>query len=275
MPGGIEINNAMLSLVESTVQRNSVVGETGGILFTTGTFSAVDTVIRDNHGSQGIVAGGMICNGGTATFERVAFIGNSGLHGGALLLEGSGCDATLTNVTLSGNSSNSDGALDNHRGTVTLANVTVTENSNFGLVGAMSVRNTIVAGNGNPGSAQCSGSFTSLGHNVDEREFCGFDQATDLEMIDPELLLGPLDETGSSPVHPLLPGSEAIDAIPVEDCLDSEDLPLLTDQLGVERPQGPSCDIGAVEFVPEPAAIALQVAALVSVGWLARRRRRG
>lgn len=131
------------------------------------------------------------------------------------------------------------GTLDNRGGTVTLTNVTVTESSNFGLVGAMTVRNTIVAGNGNPGFVQCSGSFTSLGHNVDEGETCGFDQATDLEMIDPDkLLLGPLDEAGVSPVHPLLAGSLAIDAIPVEECLDSEDMPLLTDQRGVDRPQG-------------------------------------
>jgi hypothetical protein len=267
----------MLALVESTVQRNSAVGVTGGITFG-GTFSAVDTVIRDNTGSGGIVAGGMICNGGTATFERVAFIGNQGLDGAGLLVM-AGCEATLTNVTLSGNTllDNSGGSLDNNRGgTVTLANVTVTESSNFGLRGAMTVRNTIVAGNGNPGSVQCSGSFTSLGHNVDEGEFCGFDQETDIEMLKPEeleVLLGPLDETGGSPVHPLLAGSLAIDAIPVEECLDSEDMPLLTDQRGVDRPQGSACDIGAVEFVPEPVAMALQLAALVSLGWVAHRRR--
>jgi hypothetical protein len=276
MPGGIEINNAMLGLVESTVQRNSVVGETGGILFTGGTFSAVDTVIRDNHGSQGIVAGGMICNGGTATFERVAFIDNSGNSGGALFVSGESCNATLTNVTLSGNSANSSsGALHNTFGTVTLVNVTVTNNSAPGLGGPMTVRNTIVAGNGL--GSQCSfASPTSLGHNIDQGESCGFDQPTDLTMIDPDDLLGllgPLDEEGGSPVHPLLAGSLAIDAIPVNDCVDSDLMPLLTDQLGVDRPQGSACDIGAVEFVPEPVAMALQLAALFCIGLVALSRR--
>ena len=235
-PAGIEIEGAMLGLVESTVQRNSVVGETGGILFTGGTFSAVDTVIRDNTGSQGIVAGGMICNSGTATFERVAFIDNSGNSGGALFVSGNLCNATLTNVTLSGNSANgTNGALHNAGGTVTLVNVTVTDNSAPGLGGAMTVRNTIVAGNGGFNSQQCSfASPTSLGHNVDEGNSCLFDQLTDLTGTDP--LLGGLDEAGGSPVHPLLARSPAIDAIPVADCLDAGDMPLLTDQLGVERP---------------------------------------
>jgi hypothetical protein len=174
-PGGIKVNGATLSLVESTVQGNTADFATGGILFTGNTLSAVDTVIRDNTGAGGIVGGGMICNLGTATFERVAFVGNSGPHGGALLLEGTACDATLTNVTLSGNSSSSDGALDHHRGTVTLVHLTVSENLPRGLSGAMTVANTIVHGNG---GIQCSGSFTSLGHNVDEDDSCGFDQAT-------------------------------------------------------------------------------------------------
>jgi hypothetical protein len=272
IPAGIEINNAMLGLVESTVQRNSVVGETGGILFTGGTFSAVDTVIRDNMGSQGIVAGGMICNAGTATFERVAFIDNSGNSGGALFVSGEFCNATLTNVTLSGNSNlgTGSGALHNAGGTVTLVNVTVTDNSAPGLGGAMTVRNTIVAGNGL--GSQCSfAAPTSLGHNIDQGATCLFDQPTDLNNTDPEL--DPLDEAGGSPVHPPDPTSPAIDAIPVEECLDSEDMPLLTDQRGLERPQGSACDIGAVEFVPEPAVFALQLTALICTGLVALRRR--
>jgi hypothetical protein len=52
-PGGIKVESAVLSLVESTVQRNSSGFDTGGIIFTGGTFSAVDTVIRDNVGGQG------------------------------------------------------------------------------------------------------------------------------------------------------------------------------------------------------------------------------
>jgi hypothetical protein len=137
----------------------------------------------------------------------------------------------------------------------------------------MTVRNTIVAGNGNPGSRQCNfAAPTSLGHNIDQGDSCGFDQPTDQENTDAEL--GPLDEEGGSPAHPLLVGSPAIDAIPLDDCLDSEDMPLLTDQRGVDRPQGSACDIGAVELVPEPAAVALQLTALICTGFVVCIRRR-
>jgi hypothetical protein len=52
----------------------------------------------------------------------------------------------------------------------------------------------------------------------------------------------------------LLPGSPAINAIPVADCTWDDDadpatpeVPLTTDQRGVRRPQGAGCDIGAFE----------------------------
>ena len=138
----------------------------------------------------------------------------------------------------------------------------------------MTVLNTIVAGNGGFDFRQCSfGLPTSLGHNVDEGTSCGFDQPTDLTEPDLISLLGELDEVGGSPVHPLPTGSPAIDAIPVEDCLDSEDMPLLTDQRSVEPPQGPACDIGAVEFAPEPNGTVLAVAALAALAALALRRK--
>jgi CSLREA domain-containing protein len=278
-PGGIKSESATLSLIESTVQRNTGANATGGILFTGGTFSAVDSVIRDNTGGMGIASGGMICNFGTATFERTAMIGNQGLSGAALLVM-SGCDATLTNVTLSGNvavSSQSAGALDNFGGTVTLVNVTVTENAAFGVTGAMTVSNSIIAGNGNFDHQQCitGGALVSLGHNIDTGTSCTFDGETDFENTDPDL--GELDESGSSPVHSLLADSRAIDAIPLDDCVDSDDSPLVADQLGVARPQGSACDIGAVEFAPEPTAAIGHAAGLGAIGVLlchGRRERR-
>jgi CSLREA domain-containing protein len=269
-PGGIKVEGATLSLIESTVQSNTADFATGGILFTGDTLSAVDTVIRDNFGVGGIVSGGMICNFGTARFERVAFIGNQGLAGAGLLVM-AGCDVTLTNVTLSGNTllDRTGGTVENVGGVVTLANVTVTESSGFGLTGAMTLRNTIVAGNGNFDFQQCDTSSvrTSLGHNIDEGTSCGFDQETDLSDTDPRL--GPLDEEGDSPAHSPVAPSLAIDGISLEDCLDSGGMALLTDQRGVERPQGSACDIGAVEVVPEPATVALQLTALVSLTALA------
>ena len=56
--------------------------------------------------------------------------------------------------------------------------------------------------------------------------------------IDPQLR----NNGGFTTTHALLPGSPAIDQIPLEAC-DST-----TDQRGVKRPQGSQCDIGAYEY---------------------------
>ncbi|MBI3300714.1 MAG: hypothetical protein HYZ72_01340 [Deltaproteobacteria bacterium] len=48
----------------------------------------------------------------------------------------------------------------------------------------------------------------------------------------------------------LLPGSLAIDAIPLAACTDLAGHPVAIDQRGVVRPQGPLCDIGAFEAPP-------------------------
>jgi hypothetical protein len=56
--------------------------------------------------------------------------------------------------------------------------------------------------------------------------------------------LGPLANNGGSTLtHLPLPGSKAIDTGDNSACPP-------TDQRGVTRPQGPRCDIGAVEYVP-------------------------
>ena len=95
------------------------------------------------------------------------------------------------------------------------------------------------------GGSTCGFSLESLGYNLTDDTSCGFTEPTDLVVAD--AMLGPLqDNGGSTETHDLLFGSPAIDAGSVN-CP-----PPATDQRGVARPQGAGCDIGAVEYLPEP-----------------------
>ena len=81
-----------------------------------------------------------------------------------------------------------------------------------------------------------------MGHNLASDASCAFGGTGDLNSTN--LLLDPLANNGGSTMtHALLPGSPAIDAVPLASCTVS------TDQRGESRPQGAACDIGAFELV--------------------------
>ncbi len=89
----------------------------------------------------------------------------------------------------------------------------------------------------------CAGSgFVSQGYNLAQNDpDCALTEPTDRPNVDP--MLGTIVDNGG-PTPTMLPGdgSEAIDG---GTCVAG----LSTDQRGVARPQGPACDIGAVESV--------------------------
>jgi hypothetical protein len=105
--------------------------------------------------------------------------------------------------------------------------------------------NSIVADNF---SSDCEGTITSLGNNLDTDGTCNLlTSAGDHPATDP--ILGPLaDNGGTTETHSLLPGSPAIDAVARADCIGPDGNPLIADQRGVTRPQGPACGIGAFEI---------------------------
>jgi len=88
---------------------------------------------------------------------------------------------------------------------------------------------------------------TSGGHNIESPgNTCGLGGIGDNINIPAALLdLGPLQPNGGpTQTHVPGPGSPGIDAIDVSDC------EVVDDQRGIERPQGPRCDVGSVEVVP-------------------------
>ena len=94
----------------------------------------------------------------------------------------------------------------------------------------------------NNGGAECAGAPAALisnGYNLSSDASCDFTNTGDIVNTDP--LLGPLqDNTGPTFTHELLGGSPAVDAGTNIGCP-------ATDQRGIARPIGASCDIGAYE----------------------------
>jgi hypothetical protein len=63
--------------------------------------------------------------------------------------------------------------------------------------------------------------------------------------LDPRLLQ---NNGGPTPTVALLPGSPAVNAIAIGDCVDQDNNPVKTDQRGFGRPADSACDMGAFEL---------------------------
>jgi hypothetical protein len=220
------------------------------------------TTLEKIDASANPVRGAGIANNGTLTISNSTVGGNAqvalgagnGSQGAGLF--NSGGAVVIVNSTIANNSqtalsgaSSSGAAIANvGLGTVQLSSVTIAGNSGSAALAngaTMNAINTIVA---NGSSGNCAGAITSLGHNLESADECGFNAAGDL--VAREALLGPLgDNGGQTDTVPLLEGSPAIDAADAAACL-------ATDQRGVARPQRSACDIGAFELEPpRPAAL--------------------
>ncbi len=252
-PTGIR-NAGTLTLADVSISDNVAEFPTmGGGILNDGTLTGVDVTIRHN----GAHAGGGLANGtsGVATLTNSTISGNGGSinvvgSSGGILNRGS---LTLANVTVSGNTAREVGGIDN-RGTLMLTNVTISGNTADTMLGgkgglsnsgSATLVNSILA---NPPVAgflsnrDCAGPITSLGHNVESGDTCGFTAPGDLRNTNP--LLAPLGANGGpTETQALLPGSPATDAGDPAACP-------ATDQRGVARPLPARCAMGAFEPVP-------------------------
>jgi predicted outer membrane repeat protein len=199
--------------------------------------------------------GGIYSDNGALTLSNSTISGNSAFDGGGIGIHNS--TVTVRNSTIFGNQAGGGGGISSEGGTLTVSNSTLSGNSARlggggianGTPGTLTVKNTILANSlsgGNCGSMIIS----SQGHNLSDDTSCAtsFTQSSDLNGIpaglDPR---GLQDNGGATQTIALMPGSTAIDAIPLSaanDCTTA-----VTDQRGVARPQGRACDIGAFELV--------------------------
>ena len=258
-PGGGGIYNqgdfegmGVATLTETVISGNTAY--VGGGISNQGTMTLVDCTVS---GNEALERGAGVSNGGTMTVvgSTVAFNVAQGVSepepepfGG----NGAGFDnrgtLTLVNSTVSGNVAvGGGGAAILNDGTLTMASCTLSGNTgvwNDGISGGtVRVRNTIIDG-------ECRNVVTdSDGGNVESPgDTCGFGPVDQKGVLANELNLGALANNGGpTDTHALQSGSFAIDAVPEGSCVDPQGQQLETDQRGIERPQGPTCDAGSFE----------------------------
>jgi predicted outer membrane repeat protein len=214
--GGAIYNDSLLTIRSTEFYSNTSADNVAGIM-NHGTVEIFDSVFYENA-SYGIGPFG------------------TGVHNNA------GASMRLTNVTFGDNGA---GYAVSTSGPMTMTNVTIAANqagiSNYGTIWS---KNSIVADN-QIGDCIGTGSLVSQGYNIELGNSCGFSHGSDMVNTNPVLL--PLDNYGGDTLTQALPGhSPAVDA--------GSDCPT-KDQRGVDRPQGPQCDIGAYEreniiFIP-------------------------
>ncbi len=267
--GGGIMNHGTLTLKKCVVRDNA--SNAGGGICSRGALTLINSTISDNTadgvGPVGYTCGsggGIKCERGTLTLINSTISSNKsedadpfrdvGYGGGVHV--GCNCTAEFTNSTISGNRSAAIAGGIYVKGTVSLVNCTISDNRTSGEGGGVYVRghldfvNTIIADNdgkggscvvGGPGGYRGEGSLGTNSHNLIEDGSCNADFSGDPK-------LRPLtDNGGPTLTHALLPGSLAMDAIPLVSC------PLPTDQRGAFRPfvqisPDTPCDIGAFEL---------------------------
>jgi hypothetical protein len=265
-----------LTLVNSFVSDNTAGGGPGGDIFGSGggiynegRLTLTNTTLFGNTSSM---SGGGLFNYQEEfhpedPYKTVVTLTNSTVSGNTVSFgfEGGGGGIwtrgalILTNCTVSGNTGGAAISGGSGLGLSTLINSTVSGNTGAGLSGGFELISTTISGNSISGSgtstnslidAECTGgSVTSQGGNIESPgNTCGLNPSIDQVNVHTEdVALGPLKNNGGPTLTRVPAGPAALDKIRVEDCVDADGLPLLTDQRGVERPQGSSCDVGAVE----------------------------
>jgi hypothetical protein len=264
------VNSGTMTLKSSTVSGNSGWGG-GGITNRGGLNLHESNVIYNSTGVGGL---GGITNSGSLSLVRSTVAGNSSENQAGVYNSG---PLSLVNSTIAGNDSFFLGGSGlNSSGSGEVIASTITGNNSWhGTTGGVQisgingivVKGSVLAGNavqGNDGFflADCSGPINSHGDNLvgapancpglTNDDILGTDwtQVLEATVSGFPFALEPLLASNGGPTNTvaLQTDSPAIDQIAPEACVDSQGNPLLADQRGISRPQGPACDVGAFEF---------------------------
>jgi predicted outer membrane repeat protein len=241
--------------------------ERGGGIWNRGDLSLVDSTVAENTGGEG---GGIynadpflpdvpISGVGLLNLHRSTVSGNTAERGGGIYT--AGLWQRITNSTVSGNSADEGGGIamagsKEGPSSLTLANTTVADNAAtegsaiwaMGESPELRFVGAIVAGSCH--EAEGTVAWVSNGSNIESPgDTCNFSEMSDQPGVAPDALkLGSLgDNGGFTETHAPEAGSVAIDAMLPEDCALSLPEPF-GDQRYLNRPVGPACDAGSVEF---------------------------
>jgi len=234
--GAISFANGAQVFIEHTAFSNNKATNGGAIanLSNSGGLTVTGSSFSGNlaEGSGGAID----TKGGATDITRSSFQNNKARAGGGVLKAGSGA-AHFSNTTFYNNWAGHGGVAALEDGALVMTHVTMKDNggsptgggaiANWG--GIVKLRNSIIDGSGS--HEDCVGALEQIAGTLSRDGTCGHFRSAD-PLLD--------DLTGEPAWHPLRDGSPAIDAADPEFCIQS-------DQIGMARPHGGGCDIGAIE----------------------------
>jgi hypothetical protein len=243
--GGVR-NRGNLNLVNVVLLNNTVEGEgnedLGGGLMNSGSCRIVATTVQGGYANEG---GGLYNHSGGVLALQTSTVSNNNAGAGAGASNHG--NMAISNSTFSNNGGGGTqygGALTN-KGTLDLKHITFAFNgalSGGGLFndGEIALRNSIIAENGG-GNCLLRRDLLSMDYNLDSDNTCALNQPADRGGVDPGLKRLQ-NNGGGTQTHGLFPWSPAYDsAVLLEE--------IAYDQRGIQRPQGPAVDRGAVEEI--------------------------
>ncbi len=233
---------AILALIEGevTIRSSEIKGSSavrgGAIMNRVGSVKLIDSIIRDNRAKE---QGGGIYNNAELLIERSSLFGNRAHDGGAVYNDSKGSVEAI-NSTFSGNRATVRGGALHQRLSDSAELVHVTIKSNRARYGAglysdygeISLVNSIITSNH---SGNCVAELAVNINNFIYNDAC-----------DPMLTGDPVLYPSAESAEYFTPGKNS----PVIGRAHPDYCPA-TDQRGVDRSGGRSCDLGAIEYAPE------------------------
>jgi CSLREA domain-containing protein len=235
-------NSSVVTLIESSVTGNSATSAAddggGGIhAQQLTTISLMRSTVSDN--SSAASGGGISTTDDDVRLllENSTVSGNDAAIGGGGIATAGNAETRIRQATIAFNNAQVGGGI---------LNATT---SGQGVL----ARGSLISSNTAPTGPNCFGALISQGNNLDGGNGCGLAAGTDI--ANGNAALAPLAANGGpTQTHALGVGSDALDSA-------ASDCGLGIDQRRVSRPQGPACDIGAFEAVPDVTAPVLTLTA--------------